>query len=64
MEEQKTIEKPIIMVNNAGRVIMEQLCDIALKSGGIKNYNGVTQILTSLKALPETPSISEKKEGE
>ena len=38
-----------IAVDKEGRRIIEQLCDIALKTAGIQNLAAVTQILQSLK---------------
>lgn len=42
----------IIQVDLEGRKVIEQLCDIALKQGGVKNLNQVNSILRSVTMLP------------
>lgn len=42
----------IIQVDQEGRKVIEQLCDIALKQGGVKNLNQVNSILRSVTMLP------------
>lgn len=42
----------IIQVDLEGRSVVEQLCDIALKEGGVKNLRAVNRILSSVKVLP------------
>lgn len=37
-----------ISVDKEGRAMINQLCDVALKAGGIQNLNGITQILASI----------------
>ena len=44
-----------INCDEEGNKALLQLCDIALKSGGIQNLQGITQILNAIK-------IEEKKE--
>lgn len=49
----------IIQVDQEGNRAIQQLCDIALKSAGMKNLNPVNMILRSVKVLP-APEIEEK----
>lgn len=51
----------IIQTDKEGKGMIEQLCDIALKSGGLQSLNGITQILSSIKPLPEPEKKDEKK---
>ncbi len=48
----------IIKTDIEGKSVIEQLCDIALKSAGIGNLNQINLILQSIELLPE----EEKKE--
>ena len=43
----------IIKVDEAGRKTIMSLCDVALKSNGIKDFNGVQFILRSLEDATE-----------
>jgi len=43
----------IIQVDKQGQDIIEQLCDIALKQGGIKNLQAIHQVLASVKLIEE-----------
>jgi hypothetical protein len=47
-----------ILVDQEGRNVIQQLCDLALKQGGVKNLNQVNRILKSVKLLP-TPEEKE-----
>ena len=42
----------IIVANKQERLLIESLCDIALKADGMTNYNSVTLILRSIKDEP------------
>ena len=46
------MEMMIIQTNDVGKKAIEGLCDVALKVGGLQNYNVVTQVLHALKPLP------------
>ena len=50
-----------IVVDSEGRAIVEQLVDIALKHGGLANFNSVTKILSVLKNVEEDQEKKEKK---
>ena len=41
----------IIQVDREGEKVISQLCDIALKEGGIKNLNQVNKILRTVVTL-------------
>ena len=43
----------VIRVNKEGREAVQQLCHSALKLSGINSLNGVNQILSSMKDIPE-----------
>lgn len=47
-----------IIVDQEARVMIEQLCDIALKAGGIQNLTGVNHLL---KFLEEHKKPTESK---
>lgn len=47
----------VINTDEDGKQALIQLCDIALKSGGLQNLQGITQILNAIKIEKE-----EKKE--
>jgi len=51
------MEMMIIQTNDAGKKAIDGLCDVALKVGGLQNYNVVTQVLHALKPLP--PQVTE-----
>ena len=42
----------IIQVDKDGESAVQQLCDIALKQGGLQNFNQINKILNSVKLLP------------
>lgn len=50
----------IIQVDLEGRSVIEQLCDIALKEGGVKNLNAVNRILKSVVLLSKEKSPIEE----
>ena len=52
----------IIKADKEARIAIEQLCDIALKAGGIQNLNGVGKVLDSIKPI-EQQNESEKTDG-
>ncbi len=39
----------IIVKNDGEKVLIESMCDIALKAGGIANLKGINNILASIK---------------
>ena len=49
----------IIQVDQEGKVVIEQLCDIALKQGGVHNLRQVNMIFSSVKLFP-VPKVEEK----
>lgn len=53
-----------ITVDKEGRAAINQLCDVALKAGGLQNLNGITNVLSSvieeLPGRPVRPLIHEK----
>jgi len=51
----------IIVENADERQLMMDVCDVCLKAGGLKNYDGVTQILQSIPDAPK-PETEEVKE--
>ena len=51
----------IIKVDKEGQSVIEQLCDIALKQGGIQNLKQINLTLQSMELLPE-PEKEDKKE--
>lgn len=51
----------VIQVDAEGKNAVQQLCDIALKDGGIGNLNQVNVILRSVTVLP-TPEDEEPEE--
>jgi len=52
------MEELKIQVNEAGRKAIEELCDAALRVGGLKNFNRIGQILDGIEMIP----IEEKVE--
>ena len=53
----------IIQVDKEGENIIQQLCDVALKQGGIKNLNAINKTLSSLKVIEE-PKLEDKNNKE
>ena len=51
----------IIQTDKEGKDVIEQLCDIALKQGGVSNLNQVNAILKSVVVafMPVPPAIKE-----
>ena len=47
------MEEMIIKTNTAGRKAIVEMCDVALKVGGVQNLNRVNQILVSLAMIEE-----------
>ncbi len=41
----------IINVDKEARVLINQLCDVALKSDGLANLKGVTTLLNTMKDI-------------
>lgn len=52
----------IIQVDADGRKAISQLCDIALKVGGLNNLQGVSDILGALTPVEPTPKSKLPKE--
>ncbi len=52
----------IIKCDEEGRKVIEQMLDISLKSGGIKNLQGVVGVLNQIEMLPEEKDEKEKPE--
>lgn len=51
----------IIKVDKKGEDVIQQLCDLALKQGGIQNLNSVNTILNTMEVIPEPePKKSDK----
>ena len=53
----------IIKVDEDGAKIIQSLCDLALKSGGIQNFKMIAEVLNSVKIeeeIPETKTKSKK----
>ncbi len=51
----------IIQVDNEGRAVLRQLCDAALRQGGIANLDGINKILSLVTDIP-APKKPEKPE--
>lgn len=51
----------IIITDQEGKSVIRQLCDIALKDGGIGNLNQVNLILRSVESLPVS-DVEEKSQ--
>lgn len=49
----------IIQVDQEGRNVITQLCDIALKQGGVQNLNAVNAIFKSVVVLPTPEDIEQ-----
>lgn len=56
----------IIRVDEEGKQAVTELCDAALKVGGIRNLHPVTNILRSVEMLPsaEKPDQGDQNDGE
>lgn len=62
-----------IIADKEAKIVITQMCDVALKSGGLKNLNGITDVLNSMedyvdineghKEIPK-PEIKEIPTGE
>ena len=55
----------IIIVDKEGRKAVEEMCDVALKAGGLANLKGIQQVFMALKQLKEpeqTPAEDSKDE--
>jgi len=52
-EEQKeeSSDKLTIKVNQVGKSVIEQLCDIALKQGGLANLDQIILVLKSMSLI-------------
>ncbi len=45
----------IIVENEQEKQLIESMCDIALKAGGLRNYNEVGMIMRSIEMAVPTP---------
>ena len=59
----------ILQVDEEGKTAVTQLCDIALKQGGIQVIQGIVKILAAVKQLPfeeptEEPSDEDTEDNE
>jgi len=50
-----------IFVDDEARVVVEKMCDVSLKVGGLQNMPTVLSVLHNLKALSEKEVISENQ---
>jgi len=50
----------IIIVDEAGMEAVQGLCDMALKTGGIRNMNAISQIMGSITVTPTAPAPLEE----
>ena len=53
----------IILENDDDRVLIDSICDVALKGGGLKNLEGVQVIRQSIVDAPKPDEIEPDKEG-
>jgi len=53
-----------LQTDKEGKNVIEQLCDIALKQGGIQNFNQVGMVLKSVEMIPEPEKTEPVKESE
>ena len=49
----------IIVENAQERQLIVDVCDVCLKAGGLKNYDGVTSILRSITDAPKPEEAKE-----
>lgn len=52
----------VIKVDEEGKAIIRQLCDIALKHSGIQNFDAVGAILSSMSEYKEPKNKKENKD--
>jgi hypothetical protein len=52
----------VIKVDAQGREMIKQLCDIALRHGGIANLQGVMMIVNSMETIVEDEVKTDAKE--
>lgn len=52
----------IIVNNNQERQLIESMCDIALRSGGIKNLKEVEMVLSSIESPKKKDNEKDKDE--
>lgn len=45
-----------IQVDEDGKTAIIELCDIALKHGGIRTFEGISKVLRSIKVTEKTPA--------
>ncbi len=51
----------MIKADKAGKEILNSLFDVALKSGGMSNFDSVVKIMNEVEDLPEADTKQEKK---
>jgi len=49
----------IIQVDDEGAQVIETLCDTAVRAGGLKAVNGITNILRSITRIPAPDKTEE-----
>jgi len=49
-----------ILVDDEGDKMISQLCDVALKSGGISDLKAINTIIASTKRIEETTDATKK----
>lgn len=52
----------IIIVDKEGRNLIQQMCDLSLKTGGIQNLQGVLSVLNTMKDYGEPVVATEETE--
>jgi hypothetical protein len=45
----------LIYADSDGRKVIQELCDVALKAGGLQNFNRIGTILNSIQPLDQVP---------
>lgn len=48
IEKKQKEEEIFIETNQKGAIAIEQLCDVALKAGGLQNFNAIGLILSAI----------------
>jgi len=51
----------MIKADKAGREILNSLFDVALKSGGMSNFDSIVKIMNDVEDLPEKETEKETK---
>ncbi len=53
----------IIKVDKEGEKVLTDLCDLALRVGGLKNVNAVTQLLNTIEVIKNDTARKDIKKG-